>query len=261
MTMRVLCLLAAAAAATNLAWGQKGPTVNGEWALPAGSTNTYGGLLLDTPVSGRPFSATAVEHTTHTLEDGTRIDETATTAMYRDAEGRRRTESGGVIQIVDPVARKQLRLNSARKTAALSVPSGFVVSSDQLSKPTPPVATPGSAEKKANSMSASNSTSTKTTENLGTQIVNGVRAYGIRTRLTIPVGEISNDREIVVTEETWTSPDLHVLVKSESYDPRFGRTTYNLTNIVQTPPPAALFELLIPPGYKVQNIYPNLTGH
>jgi hypothetical protein len=41
-------------------------------------------------------------------------------------------------------------------------------------------------------------------------------------------------------------------VKSVNYDPRFGRTTYDLTNIVQAPPAASLFDMQAPPGYAVR---------
>ena len=33
------------------------------------------------------------------------------------------------------------------------------------------------------------------------------------------------------TRETWTAPDLQVTVMSKSNDPRFGETSYRLTNI------------------------------
>jgi hypothetical protein len=52
-----------------------------------------------------------------------------------------------------------------------------------------------------------------------------------------------------VTNETWTSSDLHLLVKS---------TSYELTNIVQGPPPAELFKIVVPPEYTVRD-RPNIT--
>jgi hypothetical protein len=44
------------------------------------------------------------------------------------------------------------------------------------------------------------------------------------------------------------SGDLQVLVKSTNSDPRFGATTYPLSNIVQGPPNPSLFQ--IPGDYR-----------
>ena len=55
--------------------------------------------------------------------------------------------------------------------------------------------------------------------------------------------------------ERWFSPDLKVLVMSKQSDPRFGETTYRLTNINRTEPSPALCEIpaeftLVDPGTK-----------
>jgi hypothetical protein len=80
-------------------------------------------------------------------------------------------------------------------------------------------------------------------ESLGTQGVNGVSAQGTRTTVTIPAGQIGNDRPIQVVSERWFSTDLQMLVKSSNSDPRFGETTYNLTNINQAAPDPSLFQI------------------
>jgi hypothetical protein len=77
---------------------------------------------------------------------------------------------------------------------------------------------------------------------LGTQMVNGVMAQGSRTTLTIPVGQIGNDRAIRVVGEQWYSNDLQMMVKSSNTDPRFGDTTYQLTGITQVSPDPSLFQ-------------------
>ena len=45
------------------------------------------------------------------------------------------------------------------------------------------------------------------------------------------------------------SPDLKVLVMSKQSDPRFGETTYRLTNLSRAEPSAELFQ--IPGDFKV----------
>ena len=46
------------------------------------------------------------------------------------------------------------------------------------------------------------------------------------------------------------SPDLHTVVKSSRTDPRFGTTTFLLTNIQKAEPAAALF--IVPADYTVK---------
>jgi hypothetical protein len=88
-----------------------------------------------------------------------------------------------------------------------------------------------------------------TREDLGTLNQYGVPAQGTRETLTIPAGEIGNNRDIHVINERWYSNELQMLVKSVNSDPRFGTTTYQLTNIVRVNPDSSLFQ--IPADYTV----------
>src|SRR5438874_1813601 len=78
-------------------------------------------------------------------------------------------------------------------------------------------------------------------QSLGTQFINGVNAEGTRVTRTIPAGQIGNDKPIQVVSERWYSADLQMVVKSTHTDPRFGTTTYTLTNVQRTEPAASLF--------------------
>ena len=93
-------------------------------------------------------------------------------------------------------------------------------------------------------------------ESLGRQLVEGVEADGSRSTLTIPAGEIGNERDIVVVSERWYSPDLQMVVMSKHSDPRFGETIYRLTNINRSEPAKSLFEL--PPGFTVSEGFPGV---
>ncbi len=57
---------------------------------------------------------------------------------------------------------------------------------------------------------------------------------------TIPAGAIGNLNAIIVTSERWFSSALEVLLEDTHTDPRFGTTTYQLSNIGQSPA-ASLF--------------------
>jgi hypothetical protein len=88
-----------------------------------------------------------------------------------------------------------------------------------------------------------------TIEHLGRQIVEGVEAEGTRSTTTIPAGQIGNELPLTIVSERWFSPELKVLILSRQTDPRFGETTYRLTNIVRAEPSPDLFEP--PPEFTV----------
>jgi hypothetical protein len=89
-------------------------------------------------------------------------------------------------------------------------------------------------------------------EQLGKQIIEGVEAEGTRTTLTIPAGDIGNERAIEIVSERWYSPELQLVVMSRHSDPRNGETTYKLTNISRADPAKSLFE--VPAGFTVKDM-------
>jgi TonB family protein len=88
-------------------------------------------------------------------------------------------------------------------------------------------------------------------EALGKQLIEGVEAEGTRSTIEIAAGEIGNERPIEIVFERWYSPELQVVVMTKHSDPRFGETTYRLTNINRAEPAHELFE--VPADYKVQD--------
>src|SRR5260370_5588074 len=88
-----------------------------------------------------------------------------------------------------------------------------------------------------------------TSESLGKQTIDGVNVEGTRITRTIPAGEIGNEQPITIMSERWYSADLQMDVKSTHSDPRFGNTTYTLTNIQRTEPAASLFA--VPSDYTI----------
>lgn len=88
-------------------------------------------------------------------------------------------------------------------------------------------------------------------EDLGLQMIEGVQAQGTRTTVTIPAGDIGNERPIEIVSERWYSPELQLMVMTRHSDPRTGETTYKLTNINRTEPARSLFE--VPPDYTIKS--------
>jgi len=87
-------------------------------------------------------------------------------------------------------------------------------------------------------------------EDLGTQTIEGVSAQGKRETVTIPAGQIGNERPIEIVTETWFSPELHTMVLRKHSDPRTGDSTYRLTDIKRNEPDTSLFQP--PSGTKVK---------
>jgi len=218
----------------------------------------FEGLHPGKVVKGAPFSATGNSETTQTLQDGTTIHRTNSTALYRDSAGRFRREvtlsglgplqtSGKphtMIMIGDPVAGVHYMLNPDQKVAhKMTLPMG---------------AKAGQFEQKMQQRLAKEEASGEVKkESLGTQAINGVNAEGTRITHTIPAGQIGNDKPIQIVLERWYSPDLQIMVKSTRSDPRFGTTTYAVTNVQRTEPAAALFT--VPSDYTVKEGGPG--GH
>jgi hypothetical protein len=229
-------------------------------------------------VTGAPYSAQAVTESTQTLGDGNRIVRKSTTSFYRDSEGRTRREQtfkaigplaadgepGQMIFISDPVAGVDYSLDTRSRTARKMMPMRF-----KYEMKTPPPSGDKAEmifEKKIDRIQiekaeidrkiaggpvvmewhgARDNNAKK--ESLGKQLIEGVEAEGTRTTITIPAGEIGNERAIEIVSERWYSPELQTVVMTRHSDPRFGETTYKLTNISRTEPDHSLFEL--PSGY------------
>jgi hypothetical protein len=219
----------------------------------------FGGMHGGKVVTGAPFTATAITQSTHTLADGTTIANKSQVTLYRDSQGRFRKEGSmppvgdlgetqphSFIVIHDPVASKGYFLNPEKKVAHV-------------------MNNPDRGRKGGNGafdFEAPNESKNPnvTKETLGTQTINGVAAQGTRFTHVIPAGKIGNDKPITVTREVWYSPDLQMVVQSKHSDPRFGETSYTLTNIQRTEPAANLFT--VPADYTIKEGHPQkATGH
>jgi len=189
-----------------------------------------------TPVTGAPYAALQTTVSQQTLADGNQVTHQEQTKVFRDSQGRVRMEHTGgregsaVTAIFDPVAGYSHILRSATMTA-ISTPMH------------PHNATENFAPRHGQRQGQVQ------TEDLGTQVINGLSATGTRTTRTIPAGEMGNQQPIRIVREAWVSTDLKVPVLIKTSDPRFGTTTMQMTDIVRAEPDASLFQ--VPSGYKV----------
>lgn len=238
------------------------------------------------PVTGAPYTATAVTETTQVLADGNRIVKKNTALLARDSQGRtRREETMGSLGplavngpklafINDPVAKLNYVLDLNNQSAQMIKTGNVSAGAAGMAKPTMqangPIVTiigdgpAGNLQKKVivsgSSVagteqriwfSSSTDAADLKTESLGTQVIEGVSAEGRRVTHTIPAGQIGNERPLQITSEVWTSPELQVVVLSKRNDPRFGETVYRLTEISRAEPDHSLFE--VPANFSLRN--------
>lgn len=90
-----------------------------------------------------------------------------------------------------------------------------------------------------------------TTKDLGTRDFGGIKAEGKLRSYEIPAGAIGNRNAIVVSDETWTAPDLQVTLYTKHSDPRSGDVVFRLENVRREEPAAALFT--VPADYTLRD--------
>lgn len=237
------------------------------------------------PVKGAPYAADAITETIQTLPDGNRITHRNTVKMFRDSEGRTRTEmqlgkianwvseeeTGTIVTIADPVSGEHFTLRTKDRTATKThVPAGDAIKDRVRATVEANVARAHAQASASQTITQSvegpsvvmfRSSSSATlphaslkgnmkTEALGKRSIEGVECEGTRVTVTIPAGAIGNDRPIDTVTETWRSPDLQLDVLRRHTDPRSGETTYRLIGVQRIEQPRSLFE--IPSDFKVE---------
>jgi hypothetical protein len=228
-------------------------------------------------VAGAPYSATITNESVQTLADGTHITQSSSGTTARDSQGRTRqdapfpvlgnlsaADAPHLVFLQDPVAGASYTLNLTDKTAwkgpvpppgagapgmMLSTNTFFVHSASGAPLPPPPPPDAPAASTMLIQKRLAESEGDVTTENLGSQTIEGVQATGVRTTQTIAVGKIGNDRPITIVTEVWTSPELKTIVMSKRNDPRMGEQTFKLTNIQRGEPDPSLF--VVPSDFKI----------
>jgi len=230
-------------------------------------------------LKGAPYSAEFVNDFVQTLPDGNRIVRRSTGRVYRDSEGRVRREEDRAsgqpgISITDPIAGFSYSLNPethvAMKTPALAaavivnklaevrtaveakINGGYVET--RVVEPGTLARVDGATTVEFNggrfTVRRPDNGEQRNAETLPSKVIEGVLADGKRTTTTIAAGAIGNERPITIVVEEWTSPELQVLVLTEHKDPRDGDSTYRLTSINRSEPPASLFE--VPADYTIR---------
>src|ERR1051325_9111971 len=246
-----------------------GPLMMQNERLPDGKIEFFSAEMagVGEVVTAAPYTATATTENTQVLADGNRIVNKTSSFVARDSQGRTRRETDlhriGTMQVDSP---KTVFINDpTAHTQYIFTPGGEatkVIRSEGNWKESPQILDLRSTgERRINKQvivkvggphdpqqRKENNEQIKN-EDLGTQTIEGVSAQGKRETVTIPAGQIGNEKPIEIVTETWFSPELRTMVLRKHSDPRMGDSTYRLTDIKRNEPDAALFQP--PAGAKV----------
>jgi hypothetical protein len=196
-------------------------------------------------VTGAPYSALGTSKTVTTLPDGNRVVRENTIRLWRDSEGRTRSEfslsSIGGPTPLEVNATVTVIDDPATGERHLVQPDGSVVTVPitpcrvrAASEPDLTVGPPRPAH-----LPIKVSRPVK----LGERKLDGETVAGSRVDATLPAGAAGNDQPIKMSAEQWYGKDLQVVVEATYRDPRTGETRYKLSEIRRKEPDASLFKV------------------
>jgi hypothetical protein len=237
-------------------------------------------------VTGKPYAADASTETVQALADGNRIVNRTVSKFYRDSQGRTRREQtfgnvdpsnpgphemkvfiddpvGNTASVVDPGEKtvrtmpRSFKFLSERDAAGGTGNVMFKSVDEHEAGGAPGIHTvihlagPGEALGMVQpDLPRLDEKHDVVKEDLGKRNIEGLECNGTQQTITIPAGEVGNERPISIVTETWYSPAIAAIVQSSTSDPRFGQTTYQLRNVQTSEQQRSLFEP--PADYKVE---------
>jgi hypothetical protein len=219
-------------------------------------------------VRDAPLSADATTTVQQTLGDGTRIERRGTARYYRDGAGRVRVEQmiiglealrptpEGQVRITiqpDPADGRVYTLDPGTRTARVGPRSGAdgaVGGGNSFAVPLGGVRFLVFIRGQALLDRTGLGGNPIEEESLGTRQISGVDVIGTRITITVPAGQLGNDRPMQIVDERWESPQLKMVIYARHSDPRTGVIDYRVTNIRRMEPAPALF--VIPADYTIE---------
>ncbi|HEY0005859.1 MAG TPA: hypothetical protein VGB17_13835 [Pyrinomonadaceae bacterium] len=204
-------------------------------------------------VQGAPFSAIGKKETTQILSGGRRLVRTMTARIFRDSQGRTRHDravnfDGSKDQLIPSIlfdpTNGAITFLDPQHQRALRIINSFDGVAERKAEITTPQSLPDDITRAAGDR----------IEPLGTQVIEGVKAEGVRITSQIPAAQNGGQPGQVVYER-WYSQELRRNILIKCTDPRFGEAVYRLTQIDRSEPARSLFE--IPADYKIEtNSFP-----
>jgi hypothetical protein len=248
---KIACLAALAGLAAPLGFSQQ----NTSELIPQyrAVTTVVEGIFV-TPVPGAPLTAIVEVQSAQVLADGSILAKKSVANIARDSQGRIYNERR---QLVSPSFNGRPQLLSFHvydpetRISTFVNPTTRVARQFTLSAPAPVVeASPGSL--------ISTRKQPIEGEDLGTQMMEGVSAHGVRKTSAVPAAASGTGKPVVVTDEYWYSDELHLNMLVKHDDPRTGQQTVTVTRVDRSEPNEAMFK--VPAGYKVVDENPERSA-
>jgi len=214
---------------------------------PDGGTRVRVEGIQVLPLTGKPFSGRSTTEWTRTLEDGTVVSTHLFAMVARDSQGRiyreRRhfvpTDSNQQsalthILFFDPLT--QTRTECSVATHLCDV-TGYHAPTTFTPPPVGPIG---------------DGTSFRGRDNLGDDIIDGLKVIGTRDTITLNAGVVGNSQPLVSTREFWYSPDLQINLAVTRKDPRQGTQVIRVGELSRAEPDPALFK--VPAGFRIEGV-------
>ena len=236
LAMAAVALVVQAQGPSPLVFGDHGP---GPGWMKEGMFE-FGGLiggLGGKTITGKPFEATFTITRTQTLP-GNSITSTTTGTVARGGDGSIYREAK--FQAIGPWASSG-KEHHAAFIRNLAKGTEYVVNMDKGTYTSFAIREPNSqreGEGRPRDSAANGETLTDNPNATYKDPVTNTVYSNVDDRKvtrTIPSGAIGNANPIVITTERWYSNDLNVLLMETHSDPRFGTSTYQLSNLAMNP--------------------------
>ena len=179
--------------------------------LPS-APNTWSQAQKAATLSSLPYSGTIWTTTTAPGADGTPVIETHRLIVAQSSAGAVRRDSfantPGVKHDLTAKAGMIILHDTAKQQTAILDPQTHIAEVRSIQS----IVKPATAQTKVVS------SATRNMETLGSSIVSGLPVVGTRRTYTVAAPPGASSSTAVVTEDTWISPMLHAVIKSEAHD-------------------------------------------
>jgi len=190
-----------------------------------------------TPIADAPFSAEVLIRNEQSMPDGTVVTKRTINFIGRDSRGRIHNERRILVPETYNGTPRLLEVHIFDPETRLSTyydPMTHIARQQVL--PKPPTA-------------ASFSNPLVKVEDLGTDVIKGLVAKGVKRTFTVPAKLSGTGAPVEIVDEYWYSDDLQINLLVRRTDPRTGVQTVEISTIQREEPEQSFFE--VPQGYKV----------
>jgi hypothetical protein len=217
-------------------------------------------------VKNAPFSANVITQYDRVLENGNHIHRETQGKVFRDSQGRVRTETAFAsltgaadksqhITIQDPLSHLVIHLDPKTRTATIRHLNPTLAETKEPGKPGAMVLVAPQQQASSIGIPLQHSDPAKRplvrTEALGTKSLEGVVVTGTRTARTIENG---GNQPIISITEAWFSRDLQMVILSVTDDGQSAHSMMKLVDIRRGDPSPLMFQ--VPPDYTVKDTNP-----